>query len=190
MAHDAAITVRQYARRLIEVLDQPRNGQEFRDAITDLMGRLLERPDLLTLGVERSANHQPWSSYLYYDGELTVAMSNIAVSRAVPVHDHGVVWEAVAVYRGALNHRIYRRAAEETDEGRAKLELVEDAVLGMGDLRALEPPDDIHGLIALEEDTYLLGAHLGQFAVNRRYYQPDRGTYLWRSQRQWRSSSS
>jgi predicted metal-dependent enzyme (double-stranded beta helix superfamily) len=186
---ESQISVREYARQLIDILDQPRDTQKFRDGVVDAMTKLLKRPDLLVLGIDRLANHQPWSAFLYYDGQLSVVMSRIAMSQAVPVHDHGVVWEAIAVYRGSVNHRLYRRLDDNVDDGRqAKLELVEDAVLEFGDTRSLEPPADIHGLQALEEDTYIVGAHLGEFPVNRHYYQPDRGTYIIRNQQVWKGS--
>jgi predicted metal-dependent enzyme (double-stranded beta helix superfamily) len=183
------LSAREYAQRLIGALDQPRDSAAFRDALRDAMEKFLGRPDLLVLGVERTANHQPWSSYLYYDGELTVAMSQIGQHRPVPIHDHGMVWESVAVYRGSVNHRMYRSLTEDS-RGRSELELVEDAVLGIGEFRALAPPADIHGLHALEDDTYILGAHLGHFSPNRRYYQVGRNTYLLRNQTQWRQSPS
>jgi predicted metal-dependent enzyme (double-stranded beta helix superfamily) len=182
------VSVREYAGRLVRALDQPRDTQAFRDALRDTLENFLDRPDLLTLGVERSANHQPWSSYLYYDGELTIAMSQIGQNRPVPVHDHGMVWEAVAVYQGSVEHNMYRSVSEDPRRGHAELELVENAVLGTGDFRAMAPPNDIHGLRALEGDTYILGAHLGEFSRNRRYYQPGRNTYLLRNQTQWRQS--
>jgi predicted metal-dependent enzyme (double-stranded beta helix superfamily) len=184
------MSVRDYAHRLIGALDLPRDAPAFRFALRDAMDRFLERPDLLVLGVDRTANHQPWSSYLYYDGELTIAMSQIGTTRPVPVHDHGMVWEAVTVYRGSVGHRMYRSLKEDAGKGRAELELVEEAVLHAGDFRTLVPPADIHGMTALEDDTYILGAHLGRFSQNRRYYQPDRNTYLLRNQAQWRQSPS
>jgi predicted metal-dependent enzyme (double-stranded beta helix superfamily) len=184
------MSVRDYAHRLISALDQPRDTQAFRAALRDAIDQFLQRPDLLVLGVDRTPNHQPWSSYLYYDGELTIAMSQIGTTRPVPVHDHGTVWEAVAVYRGSVSHRTYRSLSEDTGNGRAELELVEEAVLNMGDFRTLVPPADIHGMTALEDDTYILGAHLGHFSQNRRYYQPDRNTYLLRDQTQWRQGPS
>jgi predicted metal-dependent enzyme (double-stranded beta helix superfamily) len=185
MPNDALLSVRDYARRMISTLDQPRDSQAFRDALRSAMDDFLGRDDLLVLGVDRTANHQPWSSYLYYDGELTVAMSQISPGRAVPVHDHGMVWESVAVYRGSVEHRMYQPGSS----GKGDLELVEDAVLEMGDFRAMIPPADIHGLVAREDDTYILGAHVGHFDQNRRYYQPERGTSLLRNQTQWRQAS-
>src|ERR1700676_3641758 len=72
--------------------------------------RLMERPDLLTLGVDRLAVHSDLAQYLYYDRGLMITISQFREGAVVPVHDHGT-WEVVAVYRGAIEHTLFRDSA-------------------------------------------------------------------------------
>jgi predicted metal-dependent enzyme (double-stranded beta helix superfamily) len=182
-----ATTVRAASRELIEVLDEGIGHPDLRPRVENVFVKLLERPDLLVIGVERTANHQPWSSYIYYDGQLSLTVGYLPKGSSVPVHDHGV-WEALGVYRGRLRHALYERTGPETPDGRAGLGLVDERTMSFGNLEVLAPPADIHGFTALEDDTYFLAAHLDEFPTNRRYYQPSLGTFVIRNQKAWRST--
>src|SRR5258708_18792547 len=143
-------TARHCAANLIELLD--RHGADLEAAARAAVApvqRLLARPDLLTLGVDRSANHAGQSLYLYYDFDLQITVSSLALGVPIPVHDHGT-WELVGVYRGEVRHTLYRRVDDRSEPGRAELEVIEERLLHQNDVVAAIPPDaDIHAFTAL-----------------------------------------
>lgn len=179
------LTVRECSAQLIQDIESGILGDALEQRITETMEGLIARDDLLVLGVERSANHAPWSSYLYYDGELALHVNHLLKGQPLPVHDHGI-WEAIALYRGGLRHKEYHRSDPQDVPGRARLELLEDRRMGMGEVKVVTPPDDIHSLEALEDDTYIITVQLNKFKKNRMYYQPEAGTYVVRDQSAWR----
>ena len=91
-------SVRECARSLIATLDGC--GDDVlgvRDELEPPIRRLLERPDLVNLGVFRPPTHSAYAAYLYYDGELQLLLAGLKQGQVVEVHDHGT-WEAIAVY--------------------------------------------------------------------------------------------
>jgi predicted metal-dependent enzyme (double-stranded beta helix superfamily) len=151
------------------------------------MQRLMDRPDLLTLGVERTAVHGDLARYLYYDGQLMIIVSQFHKGAVIPVHDHGT-WEAVGIYRGKMEHTLYRETGGGSRPGDAPLEVVETSVLSPFDVRSAIPPKtEIHGFTALSEDTMLLVVVGGQYKPVRRYFHVDDGTYFERGERAFRA---
>ena len=101
--------VRQCAQEIIHLISES-HGDSLRLSVDlrDPLLRLLERQDLLTLGVKREGNHVDFSRYLYFDGELSITIDRLPKDRLIPPHDHGT-WELLAIYRGRLSHTVYER---------------------------------------------------------------------------------
>jgi predicted metal-dependent enzyme (double-stranded beta helix superfamily) len=181
------LSARDCAAELIALLDRhPDDLEAVARAAVAPVQRLLARPDLLTLGVERAANHAGQSLYLYYDFDLNITVSSLTPGVAIPVHDHGT-WELVGVYRGGIRHTLYRRVDDRSTPGEARLEVIEERDLRPPDVVAAIPPlADIHGFTALRPGTYILAVVGGRYKPIRRYYDPESNTYLERPEKAWR----
>ena len=131
--------------------------------------RLVERDDLIGLGLPRPGNNVAESYYLYYDGELSVVLFKVPVDPAVQPHDHGV-WETLFVYRGALRHTVNERTDDGRVPGRAMLREHESRTLNPGDYAVVAPPRDIHGFRALSDDTYGITVSRGIYNSERLYF--------------------
>ncbi len=172
------ITVRACAQAIIEAVESHGDDRQALTAALKIpLGALAQRADLLDLGVPRQGNNVAFSSYLYFDGALSILLFEVPHDRAVPPHDHGV-WEGFCVYRGKVRHSIYRRADDGAVEGFAELETLEESVMGPGDLAIVAPPADIHGFQALEEGTLGITVVNGAYKPERLYYQPEAKTYV------------
>jgi predicted metal-dependent enzyme (double-stranded beta helix superfamily) len=145
-------------------------------ALSDSVRRLVERDDLLKMGLPRQGNNVAESYYLYFDGELSIVLFKVPKDRPVQPHDHGI-WESLMVYRGRIDHRVYERSDDGTQAGYANLRVVETRVLNKCDVVIVAPPRDIHGFQALDDDTYGITASMGQYKAERLYYKPEEHSY-------------
>ncbi|MEX2408571.1 MAG: hypothetical protein WD489_05630 [Rhodovibrionaceae bacterium] len=172
------MTVRDCAQAIIAaVKTHGGNRDALISALREPLAKLAKRDDLRDLGVPRQGNNVAFSSYLYFDGELSILLFEVPHDRAVPPHDHGV-WEGFCVYRGKVRHSVYRRADDGSKEGFAELETVEEGVMGPGDLAIVAPPADIHSFQALEEGTLGITVVNGTYKPGRLYFQPEAKTYV------------
>jgi len=176
-------TVRECAQSLLRSIeacgeDSDRLGAEMRMP----MLRLMERPDLLMLGVPREGNNVAVSYYLYYDGQLVITLFQVPKGKAIQPHDHGV-WESMFIYRGQLEHTLYNRVDDGQRSGIAELKVIRQGTLSRGDSVIVAPPNDIHGFTALTDETYGISVVNGPYKHDRHYYNPVDGTYLVRGQR-------
>jgi predicted metal-dependent enzyme (double-stranded beta helix superfamily) len=145
---------------------------EMRDSVR----RLVERDDLLTVGLPRQGNNVAESYYLYFDSELSIVLFKVPKERPVQPHDHGI-WESLLVYRGRIDHRVYERSDDGTKAGFASLTLVDTRVLNKGEVAIVAPPRDIHGFQALDDNTYGITVSKGEYKAERLYYRPEEQTY-------------
>jgi predicted metal-dependent enzyme (double-stranded beta helix superfamily) len=151
------------------------------------MQRLMDRPDLLTLGVDRLAVHSDLAQYLYYDRDLMITISQFREGAVIPVHDHGT-WECVGVYRGGIEHTLYRETGEGQRAGDAPLAEVEHTVLAPFDVVAAVPPlTEVHGFTVTAPETLLLVVVGGQYKPVRRYFQVSAGTFFERAEKGFRA---
>ncbi len=179
-------TVRECAHAIIKTIERfGADEAKLRESFQENLPPLLQRPDLLTLGVRRDANHIENSQYLYYDGKFHITIDQYPKGMTVPPHDHGV-WEALAMYRGRVKHTVYRRIDNGAVLGHAELEVVDDRVLVQNDIAFVVPPTEIHSFTALTDDTYALTIVGGPYKPNRHYYQPEQKTYLIRNAKAFR----
>lgn len=171
------ISVRDCAREIIAAVKaHGKDRAALLSALKAPLAALTERDDLRDLGIPRQGNNVAFSSYLYFDGELSILLFEVPHERAVPPHDHGV-WEGFCVYRGKVRHSVYRRADDASVEGFAELETVDEGIMRQGDLAIVAPPADIHSFQALEEGTLGITVVNGTYKRERLYYQPENKTY-------------
>ena len=137
----------------------------------------IERPDFMTLGVKRPANHIDNSKYLYYDGALSMTLDEIPKGKVIPAHDHGI-WEALILLKGRLDHAVYERTDDGSVDGHAELRTIEDRELVAGELALVAPPAEIHSFTALEDETYILTIVGGNYKPKRHYYNVAEQTYV------------
>jgi predicted metal-dependent enzyme (double-stranded beta helix superfamily) len=175
---ESELAVRDCATAIIELMGRYKPGdQRLYQELRGPMAKLLERPNLLELGVKREGNHIDNSKYLYYDGQLILTLDNFPKGKRIPPHDHGV-WEALCIYRGAVSHAVYERRDDGSKPGFADLNKIEDRVLQRGDISVVAMPAEIHGFTATEEDTWSLTVVGGHYAKTRHYYNPEESSYV------------
>ena len=161
----------EFVRNLVAAADRSgeRDLEGMRAAIAEPIRRLVQREDLLELGLPRPGNNVDESWYLYYDGELSAVLFKVPIEPAVQTHDHGV-WETLLVYRGALQHTLYERIDDRRAAGRAVLRECESMILHPGDYAVIAPPRDIHGFHAVTDDTYGITISRGLYNPERLYF--------------------
>ena len=170
-ARSAPLGMAEFVRDLVHAADRYEPGEidHLRAAIGQPIRRLVQRDDLLGIGLPRPGNNVAESWYLYYDGELSVVLFKVPTESAVQPHDHGV-WETLFVYRGALRHTVYERVDERNIDGHAVLREHESGTLHPGDFALVMPPRDIHGFQALTDGTYGITVSRGLYHPERLYF--------------------
>lgn len=111
------------------------------------------------------------SKPLYTDESgLTLVRARFGPEKMTPIHNHGC-WGVVGVYGGRDHYQAYSRLDGGFGPGEARLELVEDSVLGPGDVKIIPPPPhDIHAQQGHEESCYELVLFGQNAMVNSRLY--------------------
>lgn len=183
-------SVRASARAImqaIEAFDRDGDAANLRAALLASTRALRARPDLLTLGTKRQANHIDNSRWLYYDGQMSMTLDEFPKGKFIPPHDHGV-WEAIVVCTGRMNHAVYSRQDDGTAPGHAELRVDEDTELEPGQVAMVVPPMDIHSFRALADSTYVMTIVGGEYAATRRYYRLEDNTYQVRTPKAVRAS--
>jgi predicted metal-dependent enzyme (double-stranded beta helix superfamily) len=176
-------SVRDCAQSLLRAIERcGDDGERLCAEMREPMRRLMERDDLLTLGVPRQGNNVAVSHYLYFDGQLTIIVFQVPKGKPIQPHDHGT-WESLFVYRGKLDHTVFSRVDDGARPGHADLKVVRSGTLERGDGVVVAPPNDIHGFTALTDDTYGVTVVSGEYKPDRHYYNPAEGTYVVRGQR-------
>lgn len=163
--------IAEFVRELVTAADRygAQDVDRVREAIAAPIRRLVQRDDLIGIGLPRPGNNVAESYYLYYDGDLSVVLFKVPQDPPVQPHDHGV-WETLFVYRGTLRHTVYERVDDGTAEGRAVLREHESATLKPGDFAVVAPPRDIHGFRALDDGTYGITVSRGLYNPERLYF--------------------
>lgn len=167
----APLGMAEFVRNLVAAADCCGEGnvEGMRAAIAEPIRRLVQREDLLELGLPRPGNNVEESWYLYYDGELSAVLFKVPIEPVVQPHDHGV-WETLLVYRGALQHTLYERTDDRRVHGRAVLRECESRTLHPGDYTVVAPPRDIHGFQAVTDGTYGITISRGLYNPERLYF--------------------
>jgi predicted metal-dependent enzyme (double-stranded beta helix superfamily) len=108
------------------------------------------------------------------DSGLTLVRARFGPEAMTPVHNHGS-WGVIGVYHGRDRYQVWRRLDPGDGPGEAEVELVEERILGPGDVAVLPPPpQDIHAQQGHDgEATYefvLFGANA--MVLPRLYFDP------------------
>jgi len=161
----------EFVRELVTAADRygEHDLEAMHAAIAEPIRRLVQREDLLGVGLPRPGNNVDESWYLYYDGELSAVLFKVPTEPAVQPHDHGV-WETLVVYRGALQHTLYERTDNRRVPGRAVLREYDSRILHPGDYAVIAPPRDIHGFHAVTDGTYGITISRGLYNPERLYF--------------------
>lgn len=178
-------SIRECSQRLMEVVarhEADGNRERLRSGLLESVVPLIDRTDLLQLGVKRQANHITNSKHLYYDGQMSVTLDEFPNGKTIPPHDHGI-WEAIIVCTGKLRHTVYERIDDGKVEGYADLRSVEDRVFGPRQIAMVIPPAEIHSFTALEDRTFVITVVGGEYKPTRHYYQVESKTYQVRAPR-------
>ena len=180
---ESKYSVRDCARAVLDVIEHVGNDpRRLKKAMLTPVRKLLERDDLLELGVQRQGNNVAFSRYLYFDGQMSILLFQAPKDKPIQPHDHGV-WETMFVYRGKVKHTVYARQDDGTRDGFAELRAVDDTILQPGDGTIVAPPADIHGFVGLTDDTYAVTIVNGAYKNERLYYQPEQKTVAVRIQK-------
>ena len=173
----APLGMAEFVRDLVAAADHSgrRDLERMRAAIAEPIRRLVQRPDLLELGLSRPGNNVDESWYLYYDGEVSAVLFKVPMEPPVQPPDHGV-WETLLVYRGAMQHTLYERTDDRRAYGRAVLRECESRIMHPGDYTVIAPPRDIHGFQAVIDGTYGITISRGLYNPERLYFDVEAGT--------------
>jgi predicted metal-dependent enzyme (double-stranded beta helix superfamily) len=188
MTTDASVRASAHSiMQAIATFDEDHDADKLRRALLTSTRGLVARPDLLTLGTKRPANHIDNSRWLYYDGQMSMTLDEFPKGKQIPPHDHGV-WEAIVVCTGRLHHAVYSRKDDGTVQGHAELRVDEDVELSPGEVAMVVPPRDIHSFKALADATYVITIVGGEYAPTRHYYRLEDNTYQVRTPKALRES--
>jgi predicted metal-dependent enzyme (double-stranded beta helix superfamily) len=153
------------------------------ERLAAVMRDLISSPVVGQVHDELAGNiHQGQQSGPLYTDEsgLTLVRGRFEPDALTPIHNHGS-WGIIGVYRGRDRYQIWRRLDSGDGAGPARVELVEERVLGPGDVAILPPPpQDIHAQQGLDGapayEFVLFGANT--MVLPRLYFDPARGTAL------------
>lgn len=116
---------------------------------------------------------------LYQDETgLTLVRARFGPEALTPVHSHGS-WGVIGVYRGRDRYQIWQRVDGGDGPGNATVQMVEEQVLGPGDIVILPaPPQDIHAQQGLDGEPVFEYVLFGSNAMvlPRLYFDVEAGT--------------
>lgn len=93
-----------------------------------------------------------WLLYRAKEADLSLFTLVVPAWRSTPVHDH-LAWGLVGLYRGEQAETVFHRVDDRSQEGVAKLEVLERRLLQRGGIYDLLPPEgDIHSVITTTEE--------------------------------------
>ena len=151
------------------------------ERVADLMRALVRSPLVERVHDELAGNvHSGRQSGPLYTDEsgLTLVRGRFEPDALTPIHNHGS-WGIIGVYRGRDRYQIWRRLDTRHGPGSAHVELVEERVLGPGDIAILPPPpQDIHAQQGLDGAPAYEFVLFGKNAMilPRLYFDPAQGT--------------
>lgn len=150
------------------------------ELVAERMREFVTNPEVTGAHEDTAGNvHAGRQSRPLYADEtgLTLVRARFGPETMTPIHDHGS-WGIVGVYRGRDRYQIWRRLDDGSVNGRTSVELVDELILGPGDVMILpHPPQDIHAQQGYGEAAYefvLFGANA--MILPRRYFDPEQGT--------------
>ncbi|HLI50175.1 MAG TPA: hypothetical protein VKU87_00180 [Thermomicrobiaceae bacterium] len=165
-------------KKILAEDDPQRPSYETLERLSYEMRDFAANPDVSSNGEEPSGNiHTGSQSRPLYEDEsgLILVRARFGPEAMTPIHSHGS-WGVIGVYQGHDRYQVWRRLDEGTGDGEARVELIDERVMGPGDVAILPPPpQDIHaqqgenGETALE--FVLFGANT--MVLPRLYFDPE-----------------
>jgi predicted metal-dependent enzyme (double-stranded beta helix superfamily) len=151
------------------------------EQIAELMRALVRSPLVDRVHDELAGNvHTGRQSGPLYTDEsgLTLVRGRFEPDALTPIHNHGS-WGVIGIYRGRDRYQIWRRLDQRHEPGSARVELVEERILEVGDVAILPPPpQDIHAQQGLDGapayEFVLFGKNT--MLLPRLYFDPAQGT--------------
>lgn len=117
------------------------------DRIAARMESFVRDPEVLASHEEFTGNIHTGrqSSPLYTDESgLTLVRARFGPEAMTPIHSHGS-WGVIGVYKGRDRYQVWQRNDDGHGDGYAEVEMVDERILGPGDVVILPaPPQDIH----------------------------------------------
>jgi predicted metal-dependent enzyme (double-stranded beta helix superfamily) len=174
--------MREAMQRLIATIDGANDDVlAVEKEIVGVMQDILAIPGLDTMIANPTAfdadPRRPSTGWLYYDGEYRVVRGHMPGGFVQKPHNHGA-WNILAVYRGAMQYRSYRRLDDGTRPYHAELEVAEDRIMLDGDVTVMPgPPHDIHMNAGLAANTVSLLVARQHFNAEREQYLPELNAY-------------
>jgi len=111
-----------------------------------------------------------WLLFRAGDGSLAFSSLVVPPGAQTPVHDH-LAWGLVGLYQGTQDEVVYRRDDDGSEEGTARLSVMERHALTPGDFYELLPENDIHHVRTTSDVTsvslHLLGIDNGCIVRHR-----------------------
>jgi predicted metal-dependent enzyme (double-stranded beta helix superfamily) len=116
------------------------------------------------------------STPVYTDASgLTLVRARFGPETMTPIHSHGS-WGVIGLYQGRDRYQVWRRVDDGTGAGAARVELVEERIMGPGDVAVLPPPPhDIHAQQGHDGEAAYEFVLFGQntMALPRLYFDPE-----------------
>ncbi len=174
-------TVEAFIADVKDVLTENDPSDATLERIAELMRALVRSPLVDRVHDELAGNvHTGRQSGPLYTDEsgLTLVRGRFEPDALTPIHNHGS-WGIIGVYRGRDRYQVWRRLDERHGPGPARVELVDERILGPGDVAILPPPpQDIHAQQGLDGapayEFVLFGKNT--MILPRLYFDPAQGT--------------
>lgn len=171
--------VHEFIGRVKTILDDEGPTENGLHHISEELRWLLDRADDVIASAPPPGNYhtQQQAEPIYTDDSgLTLAQARFDPDTFTPIHNHGS-WGVVGVYRGRDVLQNWRRLDDGEGPGEAHLELIEERVLGPGDVAIVpNPPQDIHAQKGYGDETayelVLFGKNV--MRMPRIYFDPER----------------
>jgi predicted metal-dependent enzyme (double-stranded beta helix superfamily) len=155
----------------------PLDPTKDREALTRALSPLVGAHEALFEVARERPTVLKRSRIAYFDPSLTILVSAFGPEFREPIHNHGL-WNVLLICQGRMSFREYRRLDDQSRDGYAELSLVEDKIVGAGEIGAVgPPPHDIHALDVLDEDTWMITVTPGDAKNERHIYDPATNSY-------------
>lgn len=179
MSVDDAVT--EFIGQVKQILARDGPSAHGLELIAERMRDLVKNPSVTRNAGEPAGNvHAGRQSTPLYTDEsgLTLVRARFGPEAMTPIHNHGS-WGIVGVYRGRDRYQIWRRLDDGTVAGQARIELVDELILGPGDVVIMpNPPQDLHAQQGYGGEAAYEFVLFGKNAMvlPRLYFDPEQGT--------------
>jgi len=178
---NAEEATQEFIGQVKQILAEDGSSERGLARIAQQMRLFLANPVLTETREEPSGNvHAGRQSKPLYTDEtgLTLVRARFGPEAMTPIHNHGS-WGIVGVYRGRDRYQVWRRLDDGSVAGQARVEMVDERILGPGDVVILpNPPQDLHAQQGYGGDAAYEYVLFGKNAMvmPRLYFDPEHQT--------------